>query len=109
MKRLAFPVIVVAAATSLAVMATTAWSDSTAESQPQPICGERNAVVKSLSDQFNERPQAVGMVDKDAVMEVFVSDSGSWTILATGTDGISCLVSSGEGWETKSAVIGVGA
>jgi len=106
MKRLAFSVLVVAAATSLAAMATNAGSESI---DTQPICGERNAVVKSLADQFNERPQAVGMVDKDAVMEVFVSESGSWTILATGTDGISCLVSSGEGWEERSAVVGVGA
>lgn len=106
MKRLAFPVIVVAAATSLAVMANTAWSDSTG---PQPICGQRAEIVQSLADQFHERPQAVGVVDKEAVMELFVSESGSWTMLATGTDGISCLVSSGEAWETKSAVIGVGA
>jgi len=109
MKRLAFPVIVVAATTSLAVMANTAWSDPTGSAVPQPICGQRAEIVQSLADQFHERPQAVGVVDKDAVMELFVSESGSWTMLATGTDGISCLVSSGEAWETKSNVIGVGA
>ena len=107
MKRLAFPVIILAAAAaSLSVMASSAFSDPVTN---QPICGEREAIVKSLAEQFKERPQAVGVVDKNAVMEIFVSETGSWTIIATGTDGNSCLVSSGEGWQSNTMVIGVDA
>ena len=76
---------------------------------PEAICGERTEMVKALQQQFNEEPQAVGVVDKDAVIEVFVSQAGTWTILATGTDGNSCLVASGEGWDTQQLVIGAGA
>lgn len=69
-------------------------------------CGTRNDIVKQLSDQFKEQPQAVGMVDKSAVLEIFVSDAGTWTILATGTDGNSCILSAGEGWQDRFAALG---
>jgi hypothetical protein len=39
-------------------------------------------------------------------MEVFVSSAGTWTILATRTDGTSCVVSAGEGWEATNFVKG---
>ena len=109
MNRLVFPVVTIlaSAAASLGVMATTASSDPVVTNQP--ICGQRDEIVKSLSEQFKERPQAVGVVDKNAVMEIFVSDAGSWTIIATGTDGNSCLVSSGEGWQSNNMIVGVDA
>jgi hypothetical protein len=69
-------------------------------------CGARNDIVKALSDQFKEAPQAVGVVDKSAVLEVFVSDAGTWTIIATGTDGNSCILSAGEGWQSTAFVAG---
>ena len=69
-------------------------------------CGPRNDIVAKLSKDFKEQPNAVGMVNGSAVLEVFVSDSGSWTILATGTDGNSCLLSAGEGWQAKNFVKG---
>jgi len=66
-------------------------------------CGARNEIVQKLSTQFQEAPQSVGVVDKSAVLEVFVSDAGTWTILATGTDGNSCILSAGEGWQSRNA------
>lgn len=103
MKRLALTLTALTAMTGAAVFAAVpAKSDNT-------LCGNRNEIVKSLDAQFNEKRQAVGVVDKNAVLEIFVSDGGSWTILATGTDGNACLVSSGEGWDSKSMVIGVDA
>lgn len=64
-----------------------------------PMCGERDAVVAELKQVFQETPMAVGQVDGNAIMEILVSEAGSWTILATGTDGVSCIVSAGEGFE----------
>ncbi|HEV7415209.1 hypothetical protein [Tianweitania sediminis] len=69
-------------------------------------CAARNEIVQKLSDQFKEAPQAVGVVDKSAVLEVFVSDAGTWTIIATGTDGNSCILSAGEGWQSTNFVAG---
>jgi len=67
--------------------------------QQQPQCGERDVVVAQLSEQYQEAPAAMGQINGDAVMEIFASSEGSWTIIASGTDGISCVVFAGDGWE----------
>jgi hypothetical protein len=76
---------------------------------PLSMCGKRDQVVNELSKQYDESPMAVGMVDRNAVVEIFVSETGSWTILATGTDGMSCIVSAGEGFESTTRVRGMDA
>ena len=73
------------------------------------MCGERDQVIAELAQQFREKPMAVGQVDANAVVEILVSENGSWTILATGTDGQSCIVSAGEGFESTTLVRGVDA
>ncbi len=72
-------------------------------------CADRAAMVKSLSEKYSESPTAIGQVNGTAVIEVFVSKQGTWTILATGTDGQSCVVSAGEAWELNLAALGDGA
>lgn len=73
------------------------------------MCGARGQIVDKLAKDFKEAPMAVGMVDKSAVLEIFVSATGTWTILATRTDGTSCIVSAGEGWDSKTMVVGADA
>jgi hypothetical protein len=73
------------------------------------FCAKRAELVQSLSDKYKEAPTAVGQIDGTAVIEVFVSEKGSWTILATRTDGRSCVVSAGEGFELNLAALGDGA
>ena len=74
-----------------------------------PACGDRESVVADLAAQFHEAPLAQGMIDEKALMEMFVSDEGTWTILATGTDGMTCVIAVGEGFQPMPKVIGVGA
>ena len=38
---------------------------------------------------------------------VFVSGNGTWTIIATGTDGKSCLLSAGKDWQGQGFVKGL--
>ena len=85
----------IAAITSLAAVAAAA-----APAMAGPTCGERTDIVRKLSHDFKEAPQSVGMVNNQAVIEVFVSEKGSWTIIASGTDGKSCVLSAGDGWQT---------
>lgn len=73
------------------------------------MCGERERIVGELEQHFQESATAVGMVDDNAVVEVFVSQTGTWTIIATGTDGMSCVLSAGEGWESTTLIRGVDA
>ncbi len=62
-------------------------------------CGPRDEIVAQLGTVFQEAPSGMGMIDRTAVVEVFVSDAGTFTILASGTDGNSCILASGEGWD----------
>lgn len=79
----------------------------TADMLALSMCGERQQVLSALKQQFSEDPMAVGQVDDQAVMEILVSDTGTWTILATGTDGVSCILSAGEGFQSNMLVRGV--
>ena len=42
----------------------------------------------------------MGLTESGAVLEVLASTVGSWTILITRPDGVSCVVTSGEAWDT---------
>jgi len=64
-------------------------------------CAARGDMVKALGEKFHESAAAVGMVNPNVVLEVFVSEQGTWTILATDTQGQSCVLSAGEGWESE--------
>lgn len=71
------------------------------------MCGNRDDMVAELKQQYHEDPMAVGQVDDQAVIEILASENGSWTILATGTDGVSCIVSAGESFESTTLVRGL--
>ena len=64
-------------------------------------CGARQLMVDTLAKKFQENPIALGVVSTGAVLEVFVSKEGTWTILATSTDGNSCVLSVGIGWDSS--------
>lgn len=63
------------------------------------VCAPREDLIAQLGNQFNERQRAVGLLGEQAVMEVFASDQGTWTILTTDTSGTSCILAAGEGWD----------
>lgn len=79
--------------------ATIAGSWALPATAQQLACGKRDDMVKSLYSQYREQPRAIGLASQTAVIEVFTSKTGSWTILLTSTDGASCIVSAGENWE----------
>lgn len=72
-------------------------------------CGPRDEIVAQLGSVFQETPSGTGLIDPTAVVEVFVSESGTFTILASGTDGTSCILASGEGWDGATRTAGRGA
>lgn len=85
-----------AAALALSVHSTAA--------QQGPACGPHEAVVKSLAEHYREKAQSVGMIDSTTLLEVFVSDAGTWTIVVTDTSGRSCVLSAGEGWDNNTVI-----
>lgn len=72
-----------------------------AQSQPRN-CAPREAVVQRLASAYGETRQSMGLGANNVVIEVFASDtSGSWTITATGADGVTCLIASGQAFESR--------
>ena len=67
--------------------------------QAQGRCAERDAVVRHLAERYAETRQGMGLAADASVVEVFASDTGSWTITVTMASGMTCLVASGQGWE----------
>ncbi len=81
------------------LFATLAGSWTLPATAQQLPCGNREEMVKSLFSQYREQQRAIGLANQTAIIEVFTSKTGSWTILLTKPDGASCVVSAGEAWE----------
>jgi len=67
------------------------------------LCGSRSDFVALLKDNFSEIVVAQGLSSKGHLVEVLVSPAGSWTILLSRADGISCLVDEGDPWVTAAS------
>ncbi len=84
----------------LAITLGLAAATPLAEAQTRTACAERTSVVARLADRYGETLQSIGLQSNSAVVEVYASvDTGTWTILMTRPDGISCLIASGESWQ----------
>lgn len=72
-------------------------------------CAPRDAVVERLSTRYSETVTARGLQNAEALIEIFTSpETGSFTILLSRPDGISCIVSAGSHWlATKPGPAGV--
>jgi hypothetical protein len=64
-----------------------------------PQCAKRDQVMDLLATKYGETRQGMGVADNSTVMEVFASETGSWTITVSSPDGMMCLVASGQGYE----------
>lgn len=77
-----------------------------ANAQQLQNCAPRDQVVERLAAKYGEVRQSMGLGSNNAVMEVFASsDSGTWTITVTMTNGITCLVASGQAFEELAEVL----
>ncbi|TIN31784.1 MAG: hypothetical protein E5Y31_00515 [Mesorhizobium sp.] len=77
----------------------TASAFSAAPSSAAQQCAARADMIKALGEKFHENEAARGLINPSVVLEIFVSDQGTWTILATDTHGQSCVITAGEGWD----------
>lgn len=69
--------------------------------QAATSCAERDKVVQRLSQRFGEQPRSIGLGANNALVEVFASDeTGTWTITVTHPTGMTCLIASGQAFET---------
>ena len=82
--------------TVVVVSVLSLWASSV---QAQQACVPRDRAVFQLENQFEEQVAGRGLTEYgNRVLELFVSESGTWTLLASDVQGRSCVMASGEGW-----------
>ena len=69
-----------------------------ASAAAEPECVPRHELVRKLDAQFSEAQTAIGLASSGAVVELFASPDGSWTLIATQPTGESCPIAAGEEW-----------
>jgi len=65
----------------------------------QSVCAKHAEFTKFLESQHQEVVSAIGLAGQGTLVEIFVSKAGSWTLAATNTEGVTCMVMAGENFE----------
>ena len=63
------------------------------------VCNLHSKIATTLTQRFKEHRVAVGYVSVKGIVEVYVSEQGTWTMVFTTPKGISCIMASGTAWE----------
>ena len=71
-----------------------------------PPCGRHEEMTKALAERFSERRGGAGLTREGKMIEVFISDQGTWTILMSQATGLSCMMAAGSDWQGKSLIVG---
>ena len=66
----------------------------------QANCASRTQVVERLETKYGETRRSVGLAANNGVVEMYASaESGTWTIVITLPNGMTCLVAAGNAFE----------
>ena len=63
------------------------------------LCGNRSAIVDTLKTKYNESRQAIGVAGTESVVELYISEAGTWTMLVTSPNGRTCIMAAGHSWD----------
>lgn len=73
----------------------------------QQACRVRTEAVVQLERQYDEQVAGRGLAaNGQRMLELFVSETGSWTLLVSDPSGRSCVVASGEAWQGLTLALG---
>ncbi|WP_350335583.1 hypothetical protein [Coralliovum pocilloporae] len=89
----------ICSAFALAACLSTGLMNSEAQAQRGMPCAARADMIGLLKDRYKEAPRAVGLISSRGVMEVYVSQEGTWSILMTSAKGKTCIIAAGKNWE----------
>ncbi len=87
---------------AIAAMATGLLFSSASQAQQLQggsVCGERDKFLSHLGENHKESPAAMGVTASGRVIEVLTSSDGTWTIIMTHPNGVTCMVAAGQAWE----------
>lgn len=83
-----------AAAFAVLAAGTQAADENTPMSQR---CAPRDDMIAALADLYDETLRLQAMSARGYLIELFVSPSGTWTLVASAPRGLSCPLDSGKG------------
>jgi hypothetical protein len=90
------------------IIAAAVIATSVSPSNAASPCGRHEEITKVLTSKYQETRRILGVINTRNVMEIFLSPQGTWTVLLTDTNGMSCITASGEAWqEVPIAVAGL--
>jgi hypothetical protein len=69
-------------------------------------CAPHDEFSKHLETNYQEKVGGVGLANDGSLFEIFTSEKGSWSLLITNGDKISCIVAAGEMWVAKPSTLG---
>ena len=73
----------------LAALAAISLASIAGIAEAAPQCSSHDKIVDALGNKFKETRRVMGVVNSTAVMEIFMSPQGTWTIVITDTSGLS--------------------
>lgn len=72
-----------------------------AHAQQAMNCGPRDKMLADVKGKYKEKPDSAGLTSQGMLLEIWTSDSGTFTALMTTPQGISCVAAVGDGWVRK--------
>jgi hypothetical protein len=87
-------------ATAAALVASASFGAPASAVEPPQSCASRTTLVQQLASQNKEQPVAVGLAEHGTRLEVLAGPDGTWTLLVSLPNGISCLINAGTDWQT---------
>ncbi len=82
---------------ALAILASAAVGGNPAHAQAN--CDMRKSLLAKLHNGYDEEPVASGLASSGNVVELLISAGGTWTILVTNPNGVTCIAAVGEDWQ----------
>lgn len=81
---------------ALALLAILLAFPATAQTQ----CAARESIVRLLTNDFGESQAGIGIESGGMIVELYTGITGSWTLIYTRPDGLSCAIAAGVAWES---------
>jgi hypothetical protein len=64
-------------------------------------CHNATEIAKQLNSRYDESPVAFGLQSNGNLLQVYASEEkGTWTVVSTTPNGLSCIVAAGKTWES---------
>jgi len=70
-----------------------------ADVQAQLPCAKRTELITHLFGKYKEGPVSFGTANGNILVEIFASETGTFTVIATQNSGLSCIIAAGRDWQ----------